>query len=158
MGCNMPVEKPTHKYTGIRLDTNTYSEVTRERDPNDTWDGDDVAYDTTIRYAYLSDKDCSADVMAEGEVKVGDPIYIVVVTYGDGDTFHHTTGNTDYLMAYKDKAHAEGLVKTLHDNYDSRDKEDRYSFSYREHTFSTFNWVGYFNSLEGVEIVPMTVY
>lgn len=85
----------------------------------------------------------SAD-QEEENIEVGDRVFLVVVTYSDGDTFSSSHGHLTFPGVFKDKTKAISMA--------SRIKNDKY-VSPKGYCC----WKGYFSSLEGVEIHEMTV-
>ena len=88
-------------------------------------------------YASVADEE-------DEDIKVGERVFLVVVTYSDGDTFSSTYGYLTFPGIYRDRAKAMSVA--------SRIKDDKYN-----NPIGYCVWKGYFNSLEGVEIHEMTV-
>lgn len=118
------------------------------------------------------------EIETDKDVERGDTVYVVVVRYGDGDTFGHSTGNYSFWGAYKDIEQAN-ILKSLikeDDKYEndweyksmqrknfnkyrneSKKREDEIKKLTTNKYASLYNWRGYFNSLEHIEIHPMVV-
>lgn len=141
----------------LHLDTNSWTDVTREADPDDSWGADDTSTSWTVNGISLSDKDGHQALPADFPVEVGDTVYVVYAVYSTGDSFHRADG--EYLevlsfhknsaIAYKNKASAEGPRKDRHDmtiEFDSGAKVQRYC-----------PWDGYFESLDSVSVESFIV-
>lgn len=76
-------------------------------------------------------------------VRPGDSMYLVVVRYSSGDTFGHSSGH----------AYAEGV-------YDTKECANLVAAMIEAESYPSVGylpWVGFFESLEGVEIHNITV-
>jgi len=114
------------------------------------------------------------DIDSDEEVKSGDTVYLVVVRYSDGDTFGHSTGNYSFWGAYKNVERAKNLkelikkdaelIKNRHASKKEmiriQNKSEKLCNQIMELATnpyaSKYNWHGYFNDLEDVEIHVMT--
>ena len=99
------------------------------------------------------------DVNSDEDVVAGDSVYLVVVRYGDGDTFGHSTGNYSFWGIYRCIEKAKKLKELIRADYVNNSKkieEQIKELATRDYV-SLYDWRGYFNSLESVEIHPMTV-
>ena len=67
-------------------------------------------------------------------------VYLVVVRYGDGDTFGHTYGNWTVFAATASEEEALKIGESIEDGSLVKKKPGYY------------RWTAYFNSLESVEI------
>ena len=99
------------------------------------------------------------------EAKRGDNVFVVIVRYRDGDTFGYSTGNYSFWGVYKDVERAHKLKKLIQedarhgDSYkqDAKDREKVIKSLASSDYVSLYDWRGYFNGLESVEIHPMVV-
>lgn len=73
----------------------------------------------------------------------GQTIYLVEVTYGDGDSFGHSSGKLGFAGAYLSKEDAEVRAKEVPEDYEKAQKD----FS-----MYTFPWVDYFARIESIQI------
>lgn len=84
----------------------------------------------------------------------GENVWLVVVTYGDGDTFGSSSGNVCVVGCYNEEAHADSIASDI--RADDRDADRDYRRSLKKSRKERFTgykaWTGYFNSLEGVEV------
>lgn len=140
----------------------SYTTVTREADPRDPWDADDIEeehyfhsfslspdeiHNEAIQVSFLPDKDAT--------------YYLVVVRHSDGDSFHHETGKAVVIGLY-DKLEnaelAEKIIREDRDNYAKGDMRNTMSVllpnsvGEMNYVVHTFEWCGFFNGLEDVEI------
>jgi hypothetical protein len=120
------------------------------------------------------------DIESDVDIKRGDTVFVVVVRYGDGDTFSRSRGNYSFWGAYKDfekpyelkrliyaddKHHNLFENKPSYGNKKSVNKWNKESKCFKKQITDLatidyvclYNWRGYFNSLESVEIHVMTV-
>lgn len=147
--------------TDIYVINDTYSEVTRERDPNDEWDADNTATSNCIRGFKIVNKSSKkneyTDLTIDFEVKETIPYYLLSVIYSTGDSFSHHTGHIEYIDLYSNIEYAEAAQKMIENAYAAKDKEERYSVDILDNNgnmrkISSSSWVGYFESLEEVRI------
>jgi len=113
---------------------NEQSEITRERDPDDEWDGDDTSTMISFENAFIA-----WDGDTDGRKSTGrsvtsyadssgykdhyfrgmdidwnikfDAIYLIYARYDDGDTFHREEGRWAIVAAFSDKHKAESWMK-----------------------------------------------
>jgi hypothetical protein len=85
------------------------------------------------------------------EPVTGAEVFLVVVTYGTGDTFGHSSGNVSIVGCYEEEAHSDSIAADIRfDDDNSRYGEMKKG---RKERFSGYKaWTGYFESLEGVEV------
>ena len=118
--------------------------LTEAADPTDSWDRDSYGLDLRVTGVQVSEPS-SADTeykRIDLDAKPGDEVHAVVVRYTDGDTFGHD-GHWEDLLVTKDPLeahnaaqHAEGKVHP---------------------TEGFYPWLGYFGSLDSVEIQTFTL-
>lgn len=99
------------------------------------------------------------NVDTDEEINLGDDVYFVIVEYGTGDTFGHTSGLKSIEYATKDVELANRIKKAI----ENGGRPDWYNKSYgivvdkdEQEWLNTlglsFCWVGCFEGLEDVEI------
>lgn len=136
----------------------SYGEV----DPDDSWDRPDDSWSISIgNTAYLTAPSYPFNqVDTDEDIQPGDDVYLVVVTYGTGDTFGHSSGLKSFELATKDAGLA-GRVRTAIQNgahpewyrkmYDIKMNLEEQRWLKKEFDLS-YCWVGYFECLEDVDI------
>lgn len=143
----------------LHLDTHSYTDVTREADPDDEWGADDTSTLWTVNGITMSDKDGYKALPADFPVEVGDTVYVVYAVYSTGDTFHRADGeylevlsfHKNSMVAYRNKASAEGR----------RTAEEQYTmtieFDNGKKVQRNCPWDGYFESLDHVNVESFIV-
>lgn len=86
-------------------------------------------------------------VKTDFEPKAGQVVYPVVVLYGSGNSFGHSSGNVQIVAVYDNEEKAERLRKTIQDNYASGRES---SFDFEGENIYSYTWTGYFECLENV--------
>lgn len=130
----------------------------REGQENDSYpDYKDTYIDWTPKSLYLDEVDVPSwqkeTVQTDFDVERGDLVHIVVVRYGDGDTFSHTSGYWQIMGVSKDAEVARQLARAIsNDTYTG--KEEGASNSYYQ---GYKPWEGYFSSLEGADVDSFVV-
>lgn len=151
--------------TDIEIINISYTEVTRERNPEDEWDADDTCTSNNIegfRIIKPNSRWKSVDLTVDFEPKVDKTYYLVYVIYSTGDSFSHHEGCVDYIFLYENLEFAEATKKMIEDAYKKKDKEESYSveiFNDKGELFkiSSSSWVGYFETLTDVVIDYVTL-
>lgn len=92
--------------TTVYVKYDQHCEVTRERDPEDQWDNNDLSYSTYVDCLTLSvDKHLWRPRFEQIEVcfdiKEEVPYYLLYVTYSTGDSFHLEYGHVEFVGLYK---------------------------------------------------------
>jgi 3D (Asp-Asp-Asp) domain-containing protein len=150
----MPKKSKAPAFALLRIETDSYTETTREADPEDSWDNDDVCYHITIRGFSVVDKD-SGEVFAV-PTPVLPQYYLVYVVYGTGDSFHHEDGLHYYIGLYANFDDAQAVSQAIEqDNRKERDQETTLRVKLSNgsvQNICTSSWKGYFEHLTGVEI------
>jgi len=102
-------------------------------------------------------------VETRDEFRCGDVAFMVVVRYSDGDTLGSSTGNWSIWGIYRDAKDAmkqKGLIEAdarSGASGDMKGREDAIGLASTNPHHSLYDWRGYFNSLENVEIHTMAV-
>ena len=149
----------------ITVVDNSYSQITRERDPSDRWDADDTATYHNIEGIRISDKKGFFDLQTTFPVVKGQYYYLVYGIYSTGNSFSHHEGNIEYVDLYFYECLAIRCRTLLEWHYDrakedhSLKAEDRFSVEIPTGTGSwrTFGvpWIGYFERLTALEILEV---
>lgn len=155
---------PKVKRYPVRIIDETFTVVTRKKNPDDEWDSDDLSHNTKVIEVVpgLGYPDVSPPFPLEAEKEY----YLVYVTYGTGDSFHHEDGRVDYIDLFATLERAEACVNAIvkHDNeYGRLNKHkgyDPYTVYYldeagiqvKAHTY----WHGYFESFQGADIATVS--
>lgn len=141
----------SHIYYAYNIETTPYTEITREADPNEDYDGDDTHTDWTISNTIEpSNNENRCDLALPFEIEDGKIYYLVYVIYDDGDSFSHQSNlNLDLIDVFSNKEKAQMVI----DNILKLGNDFGYTpkFVYEnevgiERTISA-NWTGYFNGI-----------
>ena len=149
----------------IDVKCNEYSEITRQADPSDRWEQDDLAYyNTPIGFtARVFDGDyVQWATSVPFEPKFDKDYYLLVVYYGNGDSFHNESGLMHVVDLYRTREEARVAEKQIWDHRNNSDPDYEKCHSVNI-TFSdgvtrptsTYDWTGYFNDLERTEIFAL---
>lgn len=146
--------------TNICATAETREWTTRERDPDDEWDAGDtdgevsnvVAFVETTSQGYYG-----ASHSRDLPVKAGDTVWVVVADYESGCTFGRSGGHADVMEIFTSSEEADAfLTAALHkDTTEKRwggvQEVHGYGFEFQGKDYSRA-WVGYFESLNSVDI------
>ena len=146
----------------IKINHNRYTEITREADPNEEWDGDDLSSSHSFNgYQVVKNGIGYWDfILSENPNKK--PLYLVYVLHSDGDSFHSEEGCICMVSLVDNYEDAVKIRNAISSDESNRDKN-----SYKSHqleiTLSTGkvekiycgDWQGYFTRFESVNIEPL---
>lgn len=152
----------------IHLLYDKFVEVTREGDENDPYDIDDTYTEWKILGLSLTPPEKNSLSLYYTSTEVGFTptknklYYVVYVIYSFGDSFSwEECGNLTLIDVYETLQEAEATKKAILDHYhtdDDKRKELIYTLSNGEKiTEERPPWVGYFEKLNMVEIIPCTL-
>jgi hypothetical protein len=97
------------------------------------------------------------DFPVDYEVKKGDTVFIVVVTFEDGDTFGRSYGNVCVVDIFTNEEEAETLASIISDDEKKCDKDDILDRKAKRSYEGYAPWDGYFERLENVEVQKFIV-
>lgn len=156
----MRTELNEQTYVGIgTTETVSYGPV----DPHDSWDRPNEYWDISFDNVGLIDKTTypGDSVLVHGDVEVGDTLYVVAVTYSTGDTFGRNEGCKSLEFASTDREMAEKVEQAipLVNLRWSSDRKLNNSEKWLEKNNIDLSmcWCGYFESLDGTEILEIKV-
>lgn len=141
------------KLTKIKILIDTYSEVTWEADPEDSWSRDSTTQSHTINgFEVVDSKNSWCDFEVPFEIDPAKEYYLLAVYYDTGDSFGTDGNRIDMIDLYDNIELAMESKKRILEN------DDKGSYSVKilnplgkEYSIST-SWVGYFEHLNDVEI------
>jgi hypothetical protein len=134
----------------VKIIDNTYTEITREADPEDRWSGEDT--DASHDILGLELTNTYYDLDTEFPIELGVNYYLLYAIYSTGDSFSHHEGKIDFIQLYKTASKAEDARKILL----SPRQEDKFSATIKtesgKHLQMHIPWDGYFESLTNLNI------
>lgn len=147
---------PDVTYYAYNVEHDSYTQVTREADPNEEYDGDDQQTDWTIGNKITLANDANCDVVAPFKALDGETLYLVYAIYGTGDSFSYDdNGCCDFIALYKTRAKAEALVAKITAENENK-KEQPMSMTYQDEAGQMHRilcgWNGYFETLTTCEV------
>lgn len=132
--------------------------TTQIRQTEDYWDGEKYG-DWREEYSYEGLSVFAAEqggqfgyytkeIETDFEPQIGQVVFPVLVQYGTGNSFGHSSGKIEIVAVYDDPEKATRLKDAIA----SYEKGSGYqsSFDFEGQTIYTYNWTGYFESLERV--------
>lgn len=151
------VESPT--VWSIEVLTDSYCDVTREADENDSWSRESTSTHWTVEGLKLAQNDNYGTVAVAFKPVKGEIYHLLYAVYSTGDSFGHDEGrNFEAIGVYKDRKVAEENEKRLTSapkkgaNWDDQFKAIVLKTEgLGEHKYSR-PWVGYFESLDRLEV------
>ncbi len=148
----------------IKVLVNYYTDVTREADPDDEWDADNLAHSTDVLGLQEVADDKYFDIAIPFKLEKDTHYFLVMGVYSTGDSFHNETGVIEYVDVFCTLRAAQTCKTALeqNDKHFRRDDityEDSLSCKLIRDDNSTYDfyvpWTGYFEYLEYVDIVEV---
>ena len=143
--------------TSLRIIHRQYTQVTRERDPNDKWDADDTITDNSVDGIEIGE---DYHRLYLEDAKVGEIVHLIYAVYSTGDSFHCARGyGFDPILVQRNRDLAVKNAKILK----SIRKEDGWgqSVELALDNGTTFKysppWLGYFEDLDYVEVASFVI-
>lgn len=142
----------------LRIETTSHTEVVREADPDQEWDGDDLAHYYSVEGWTAQNKDSYGTTFPmEGKIDKNKTYWLVYVIYSTGDSFHRESGCFEAVHVFEDANDADALAEALKKDYENKDDYNYEPLnvnlpSGREIEVYTGTWKGFFESLEGVHV------
>lgn len=144
------------KQIHVKIILDHYSEVTREADPDDEWDCDDIQHTYDVRgYEIVTEHGREWDFIFKDIPK--DPMYLVFARYGTGDSFHSESGLFQEIFLTPHYADALAIKNAL--DSDAKKNSEKFNpiviklpVAKENVTLSTSTWKGYFESLESINV------
>lgn len=121
----------------VFISLTSWREMTRDPDPEDSWDAGDEDGDVSINGLSLSVPPIEFDqIDTDEDIKPGDTVWLVSCVCGTGSTFGSSGGYFSPLFISKDKAEAQERCASM-------EKADRTDY--------TLPWNGYFEWLQHLD-------
>lgn len=145
----------TQPRTWVSVICDMHSRVTRRRDPESSYDGDDKEHSPSIRGISVGGEWGDFDVTFP--VTPGKVYYLVSVIYDTGDSFHRETGCVEHVDLFEEMEKAEILAKRIADH--SRvSSGDLILFTNSGAEYRGFMpWQGYFSRFKEALVTPVLV-
>lgn len=144
----------------VKITAETETWVVRQADPDDRWDSGDSAGRVSMVKAEITDEPADSpgvgytELVKTLDVKAGDTVYALVADYESGDTFGRSGGHYQIIDVFATPAEADELMRVV-DSFNSLDdrKADKLSTGLSFEGVRYYpGWVGYFESLNGVDV------
>ena len=145
--------KSVNKLVYVKIDYDSYTEITREADPLETYDGDDKVTNHTFNgYKIVSDTSYW-DFTLHKLPNIND-LYLVYVLHTEGDSFGGESG-VICLVALVENMQDAILIKNSIEESEKKGKREVIKIKLstgKELSIGTSTWMGYFERLESVNI------
>lgn len=119
-------------------------------DPDDEWSRDSYDGEASVVSAQLAKVDGYDTLGTEHNFNVGDVCYLVWAQYSTGDTFGRDGGKYELLEVWPTREKAEERKKFYEELTDERSLDVGQAIGY-------VPWLGYFESLDYVEVKALVV-
>ncbi len=138
----------------IKINDMSHCEVTRERDPNDRWSGEDTYTSHNIESFNVIDDDDYCDISVGVDIENGKDYYLLYAIYSTGDSFSRYEGEITLIDLYQNREFAEANRKVLTDHLkiESGKKEYIATLLLEDGRAYPFHvpWKGYFEHLNEI--------
>lgn len=138
----------------LNVINDSYMLVDIESDPDDMYGAD-----STTTFNHIIGIQISQgvwDLVVDFDVLDNVTYYLVYVEYTTGDSFHYSSGNIQYVGLFRDESTALENIKRIESA-----GTDSYSIEFINDAGKTWkesiSWVGYFEHVENVVCLPVTI-
>jgi hypothetical protein len=139
----------------LKLEYKSYTDVTREADFEDEWNHDSTSTNWIFNNLKLLDRDEYGLVSVDYEVKKGDTLYPLIAVWSTGDSFGNDDGaQMEMFTVYRTYEEADKAKKIMEKAGNSSCKI--LDGDGKEIEFYP-PWVGYFESLDYIDIDKLEV-
>ena len=137
----------------IHIQSEVYTETTRERDINDEWDGGEISKTHNI-LGFTWGVDIYGDLQTDLYPQPNKEYYLVYVDYDTGDSFSVSRGERFYVQLYENKEKAQRLCEKIRTfNYLNRGQTNLEVEFNCSKTYQIYcPWIGYFEHFNYVDI------
>lgn len=141
----------------IKIELEDFVEVTRERNPESEWDGDDISHTYSIS-GYSIVNNGYWDFILENDPK-DKILYFVYAIYNTGDSFHCDANRMCEIGLYENELDAGMVKKVLERDYKNHSNSFNpvtvYLPSGKKETLCTSTWKGWFQELNIIVVEPI---
>ena len=161
----------------IRIIDKCYTYVTRQSDPNDSWDQDDTGTSHNIVGIEIATVGGYYDISVPFDIEQGKEYFLVYGIYSTGDSFHHEEGSITYVDLFQTHEKAMECVHRLEEHhrvhvgletYYPNKKREKPPKGYVDYTCVLMDdsekeykfhvpWHGYFERLSSLEVIPVSL-
>lgn len=151
-------ELPTGQFH-VKIVRSDHEYVTRDRNPEDEWDGDDISHDHTIEGFEVVGNSAEGDfVLTE---KPEGNWYLVCAFYSTGDSFHCEENCLSLVSFVKDAEDAKEILDAIELDYKRYHEKQEHNYkplqvllpkANRIEEIYTGTWKGYFERLNSAEV------
>lgn len=153
---------------GYNIEHTSYTDVTSEANPEDSWDQDDLSTSWNISSNIKESDDKFPDIVVPFKLDLNKNYYLVYVIHSTGDSFHHHSGySCNFIELFHEKEKAEHLAKLIEEHnkdYNQNRKdlgENAYSLKYKDQLDNEkilhCDWNGYFESIDSCEVQTLNL-
>lgn len=89
------------------------------------------------------------EIEVDFEPQIGQLVFPVIVSYGSGNTFGHSSGNIEIVGIYDTADRAQHVRNAIEEDYKN---SGGYELEVDGQKIYTYNWKGYFECLEWVRV------
>ena len=147
----------------LHVESHSYCTITRAADPDENYDRDDTDMGGTAEGLKMC-TDQEASLVVPFEPVEGETLYLVWCTRSTGDSFGQDSGIFEALCAFRTPWRAQNACAMIHAHAKlaAHDRMDTpYSVSFYNETglpeLCSTDWIGYFESLESIQVSSFTV-
>ena len=116
----------------LRVNSTWYQYVTRESDPDETWDRDDTCSDWSFLSASVTEERDGWDLIVPFDAKNGDTVWVVAAVYSTGDSFgRDDRACVEYIDAFLDSHKARDCARAV----------EASRKSWNDHTDKEVKWI-----------------
>ena len=138
----------------IKINNNSFTHVTHERNPEDEWSADSTDTDHAISSFSVSNGNGYFDLVVDTCIVPKRKYILLYATYSTGDSFSHHGGQIDYIGLY-DEDQADIVHATKCKLRDATGYSVTITAENGEPYSYGIPWHGYFERLEAIESIEI---
>lgn len=139
----------------IKIEKTTHTEITREANPNDEWDGDDQEHFHTFHGFSIREQHGYWDFILDNKPNSNQMYYLVYVLHTTGDSFHHESGclcMIQFVDNIEDAVYIRNAIRENSKNESFDCLKLTLPHSKKEIEIGVSSWKGYFDRFQSVDI------
>lgn len=145
------------EYFGYKIDHTAYIEVTRERNIDEEYSGEDTSTNWNI-FSSLTIDNNYPDITTPFEIEEDKDYYLVYVIYNTGDSFsYHDGSNVEFIEIFENYDKATSLVHQIKSNTNLENLNGEYLDEKDNKKNLSFCWYGCFESLSICEVMRVNI-
>lgn len=136
----------------VRIDHTSYTQVTRERDPDDDWSGEDTNTSNYVNGLILVPEGSYHHIAVPFDIDINKSYILLWAEYSTGDSFSHDEGKVEFIDLFENVKHANAAYRAIQKANDADQSNVKYYRADGSEVNFYAPWYGYFERLSDLYI------